>query len=125
MTDAHAKNGNGGGTWQAAKAAGLSRRGWLNAIRVARIPTDKFESMVESANPPTISQLANMGQRRQRAKEENQTAIDDEKVWVINRKIERFADEMAEVLQNLNDAERKEIRKELDAQIGALFIGTP
>jgi len=50
----------------AAKDAGLSRRQAITAIRVANIPREEFERLVESDAPPTIEQLAERGtQKRQ------------------------------------------------------------
>ena len=60
----------GGGTptgrMQAARGAGLSRDQAITAIRVANIPREEFERLVESDAPPTIEQLAERGtQKRQ------------------------------------------------------------
>lgn len=48
---------------QAATDAGLSEHQRKQAIRVASVPRDEFESLVESDNPPTVSALAEMGKR--------------------------------------------------------------
>jgi hypothetical protein len=42
----------------AAKAAGLTPKQKSRAISVASIPKDEFEQVVESKNPPTVTQLA-------------------------------------------------------------------
>lgn len=47
----------------AAKAAGLSEHQQLQAVRVANIPAEQFEELVESDKPPTITALAKIGQR--------------------------------------------------------------
>lgn len=46
---------------QAAGAAGLSQRQVKTAVRVATVPPKNFERQVESANPPTITELARQG----------------------------------------------------------------
>jgi hypothetical protein len=46
---------------EAAKEAGLSERESKTAIRVANVPTPKFEAQVESEKPPTITKLAEQG----------------------------------------------------------------
>lgn len=46
---------------QAAKEAGLSKQQEKTAVRVARIPGDEFESLVESGAPPTVTALAERG----------------------------------------------------------------
>lgn len=49
----------------AAADAGLSPRQRNTAIRVSNVPKDEFERLVESDNPPTITQLAAMGTKKQ------------------------------------------------------------
>lgn len=46
---------------QAAAEAGLSERQRKNALRVANVPRDEFETAVESDEPPTVSELAARG----------------------------------------------------------------
>jgi hypothetical protein len=49
---------------QAARDAGLSPRQAATAQRVANVPDRQFEEMVESDNPPTVTQLADIGKKR-------------------------------------------------------------
>lgn len=42
---------------QAARGAGLSEHQQLQAVRVSRVPAAEFEAMVESDNPPTVTEL--------------------------------------------------------------------
>jgi ParB family chromosome partitioning protein len=46
---------------QAATDAGLSKRQKDTALRLASVPEDEFERLVESDNPPTVAQLAELG----------------------------------------------------------------
>lgn len=46
---------------QAAEQAGLSKGQEVDAVRVANVPLEDFEAVVESDSPPTISQLAAAG----------------------------------------------------------------
>ena len=46
---------------QAARDAGLSRDQRHTALRVASIPRDEFERLVESDDPPTVTELARRG----------------------------------------------------------------
>jgi hypothetical protein len=46
---------------QAAENAGLSQRQKETAVRVADVPTDTFESLIEGEAPPTVTKLAEMG----------------------------------------------------------------
>jgi predicted transcriptional regulator len=58
------KNGADNGTItrsQAARAAGLSKRQQNTAIQVSNIPDAEFERLVESDNPPTVTELAKIG----------------------------------------------------------------
>ena len=45
----------------AAVSAGMSEHQELQAVRVANVPRDVFEALVESDNPPTVTALAEMG----------------------------------------------------------------
>lgn len=49
---------------KAAEAAGLSRHQMYQALAVASIPTDEFEPMVESDDPPTVTELARYGRSK-------------------------------------------------------------
>jgi len=46
---------------QAASDAGLSERQMKDGLRVASIPEQKFESMIEREDPPTVTELAKVG----------------------------------------------------------------
>jgi hypothetical protein len=52
------------GRFAAAENAGLSRHQAKTAIRVANIPGDVFEGLVESEDPPTVTELADFGTAR-------------------------------------------------------------
>jgi hypothetical protein len=59
---------NGGGDFslsqrEAAERAGLSLRQQITAGQIANIPREEFESLVESDNPPTITELAERGKK--------------------------------------------------------------
>jgi hypothetical protein len=60
---------------EAGRKAGLSPDQIKQAIRVANIPADKFESLVESDNPPTVTQLAEMGKVRAKTKSEPKVTV--------------------------------------------------
>lgn len=49
----------------AADAAGLSDDQRKTAIRIASVPKDEFERLVESDDPPTVTALAEIGTKRQ------------------------------------------------------------
>lgn len=49
---------------QAAHDAGLSDRQYRTAMAVGEIPAAEFEALVESDEPPTVTQLADMGRQR-------------------------------------------------------------
>jgi hypothetical protein len=46
---------------KAAVDAGLSERQRVTALRLAALPAPKFEALVESDSPPTVTQLAELG----------------------------------------------------------------
>ena len=48
---------------EAAAEAGFSQRQKETAVRVANVPTEEFETLVESENPPTVTALAQRGKQ--------------------------------------------------------------
>lgn len=48
---------------EAGDSAGMSERQVKTAIRVANVPDADFERQVESPNPPTVTKLAEQGQK--------------------------------------------------------------
>jgi hypothetical protein len=48
----------------AAESAGLSPGQARQMIRVANVPKDQFEQLVEGANPPTVERLAEIGTKK-------------------------------------------------------------
>jgi hypothetical protein len=43
---------------------GMSRRQQWQARKIAEIPADEFDAMVESDNPPTVAELLDVAQHR-------------------------------------------------------------
>jgi len=58
---------------QAAEAAGLSRSQTWRIMQVGEVPDDLFEELVESDNPPTVSELVEIG-RQHRGLSKSKTA---------------------------------------------------
>jgi hypothetical protein len=48
---------------KAADAAGISDHQRVQAVRVANVPKETFDALVESDNPPTVTALAEMGKK--------------------------------------------------------------
>lgn len=48
---------------EVAQQAGMSERQQVTAIRVANVPQEDFDRQVESANPPTVTKLAEQGKK--------------------------------------------------------------
>ena len=48
---------------QVARSAGLSERQQVTAVRVANIPREEFDAVVDGPEPTTVSKLAEMGKR--------------------------------------------------------------
>ena len=49
-----------------ARAAGLSSDQAKDALRIANIPQQEFEALIESDSPPTITELAELGTKKKR-----------------------------------------------------------
>lgn len=52
-----------------AREAGLSKRQEVTASRIAAIPEDQFEELIESEQPPTVTELADLGKKSQPKRE--------------------------------------------------------
>lgn len=50
---------------EAADRAGMSERQQLTAVRVANVPKDQFEALIEAPKPATITHLADIGRKPQ------------------------------------------------------------
>lgn len=65
------KRGVGGDTplpftrTEAAESAGMSKRQQMQATRVAGVPEQDFNKLVDSDTPPTVTKLAQMGTKKQ------------------------------------------------------------
>jgi hypothetical protein len=49
-------------------ATGISRAAQWRAMQIASIPRDQFAAIVESDNPPSVTKLLDMAQRRAASK---------------------------------------------------------
>lgn len=100
---------------QAAEDAGLSDWQRKTALRVASIDKDEFERVIESDNPPTVTQLAEMGTKKQivdlkgRDPKEFNKALHFVAIFEyhLKRCSEHDVDSMADIL---TDAERERLR---------------
>jgi hypothetical protein len=54
---------------QAAQSAGLSNHQRVTAVRVANVPAEDFDRVVDSETPPTVTRLADMGRKPRPAPE--------------------------------------------------------
>jgi hypothetical protein len=104
------------GRFAAGRAAGLSDRQTKTALRVANIPEAEFEEAIESADPPTVTELAKRGTRSkplvdlgQRTPEQFQAATG--LIGAVER-LQRYADKEADLemaIRGLNARERREL----------------
>lgn len=118
--------GDGGDSFQSrtevAKRAGMSERQQVTAVRVANIPERDFAAQVESANPPTLTELARQGTQKRETPPDPETWLKGRDPKTFNAilhmsaAIEQYAKDaeawnLNATLQNLNDEERVNIRR--------------
>jgi hypothetical protein len=60
-TDKPTEGAHGKSQREAAASAGLSEHQQLQAVRVANVPAEEFDRLVEGINPPTVTALAEIG----------------------------------------------------------------
>lgn len=63
-----------------AEEAGISERQAKDMVRVARVPFEQFESLVESDDPATVTELAELGTKK-REKEPRNPLLDPHLDW--------------------------------------------
>ena len=123
---------------EAAREAGMSRHQQKQALRVATVPEDDFESAVDGDTPPTLNHLAQQGIKpRQAPAETAKQQAPDPQTWLKGRDpkafnralhfagaVELYAKEIAswsldEVLPHLTPDQAAEIRAHI-ARIDAI-----
>lgn len=105
------------------EAAGMSERQIKTAIRVANVPQEEFEKQVESANPPTVTKLAEQGKKAapkpvidlkgRDPKEFNRSMHFVQALECYQREVEAMA--LDTILPVLIDSERERVRKAIAA----------
>jgi hypothetical protein len=77
---------------QAATNAGLSERQRKTALRIASVPEATFDAHVESARPPSITELANIGKETRKAASSPWQEIECAETREACETLERFAE---------------------------------
>jgi hypothetical protein len=105
-----------------AQRAGMSEHQQVTAVRVANIPKEEFDRQVESANPPTLTELARQGTQKRDAPTDPQTWLkgrspqDFNAILHMMSTIEEYAKEadtwpLNQLLGEMTDKERQDARK--------------
>lgn len=104
-----------------ARQAGMSERQQKTAVRVASIPERQFTEQVESANPPTLTELARQGIQKREAPDpqtwlQGRSAQDFNAILHMMSTIEEYAKEaetwpLMRLLGGMTDKERQDMRK--------------
>lgn len=103
------------------EASGFSERQLNNALRVASVPERQFTEQVESANPPTITELARQGTQKRDAPLDPQSWLKGRSPQAFNAvlhfiaTVESYAKQaetwpLEMLLANLTDDERQSLR---------------
>ena len=106
---------------EAAATAGLSERQQVTAVRVANVPAEQFEQVVESETPPTVTKLADWGRKPQEKPEWVKEIEEEEKPAAFNPGIHvmgaarRLAEQIAKyepgfIAGGIPDYEQKKVR---------------
>lgn len=115
---------------EAARNAGLSEYQQKTAVRVAAVPDEAFDALVESETPPTVTKLADMGRKPRPIIDLKGRDPDDfNKAMHFKGMFQEYSKNLAawslpDTLPRLNDAERTAIRKligEIDAVHDAII----
>lgn len=104
------------------EASGFSKHQLDTSLRVANIPEPQFTAQVESANPPTLTELARQGTQKREAPHNPENWLKGRSPEAFNRALhfvalfEEYAKELSgwnvdEAIGCLNDEDRREVRK--------------
>ena len=74
--------------WDVAKTAGMSFEDYVDAMRLASIPDEEFEKLVESDPPPSVAELSMLG-RRQLAQDDDRATRKGSR-WLTEEGQERW-----------------------------------
>lgn len=105
-----------------ARDAGMSKHQQVTAVRVANIPDREFSAQVESANPPTLTELARQGTQRRDASPDPESWLQGRSPRAFNAilhmtaTIEEYAKEadtwpLGQLLTDMTEKERADVRK--------------
>jgi len=76
----------------AAESAGISRNGMYTALALAKIPDDEFEALVESDNPPSVTELDRISRGYEAHRKSNSRRISRlQRAWNESPEIDRLA----------------------------------
>lgn len=102
--------------------SGFSERQLNTSLRVANIPEPQFTAQVESANPPTLTELARQGTQKRETPPDPETWLKGRSAQSFNAilhmmsTIEEYAKEadtwpLGQLLADMDDKERGNVRK--------------
>jgi hypothetical protein len=80
----------------------------LQAVRVANVPAEQFEKLIESESPPSVSELAELGKKSRPAPERPpEFAVATQAIGAARRFVEHCEAHSAdEVMRGLTEGER-------------------
>lgn len=102
---------------EAAVEAGLSQHQTKQAVRVANVPSETFDSEVESHAPPSVTKLADMGRKPRKVIDHgDRDPTDFNKAMHFKGMLRDYSRELAgwnihDLLPRLIDSDRAEVRK--------------
>lgn len=108
------------------EVSGFSERQLNTSLRVASIPERQFTEQVESANPPTLTELARQGTQKREAVTSPENWLQGRSPAAFNKALhfvamfEEYAKELAgldikEIITCLNPDDRRDVRKYIGA----------
>lgn len=108
----------------AARDAGMSKHQQVQATRIANVPEREFEEQVESATPPTLTQLAQQGIQRRDPPPQPETWLQGRDPKMFNKALHftalvtEYAADLArsgavEIIPHLDDGQRMKLRTAL------------
>lgn len=110
---------------QAAKEAGMSKHQQTTAVRVANVDENEFDSLVESDEPPTLTELAQKGKTYLEKEKPQGFKEATNFIGTLKRMIECVKDKELLIISGLSEQESQSVRRQikiLDKSMDMIFV---
>lgn len=110
---------------EAAREVGMSKHQQTTAVRVANVDEQEFDSLVESDNPPTLTELAEKGKTYLEKEKPEGFKEATHFIGTLNRMLECVQGKELLIISGLNEKESQAVRRKvkmLDKSMDMIYV---